>query len=119
MIPGLNLKRPHSINKRKFQEFVFVGNISDKSVADATRQLILSPNSGAISQAKVEDFFLIKEVHTDKNTARQLKELKIKPGVTIELVSKTSNGSVVVSVGDKLIGIGAEIARKIVATPAC
>ena len=119
MTRAINFKRRHFKSKEQFKEFVFIGNISNKSVANTTEQLNLSPNSNFISQATLEDSLLITEVRTNRNITHQLKGLKIKPGVTIELISKTSNGSVVVSLGNKLVGIGAEIARKIVATPAC
>ncbi|MGD1919113.1 MAG: FeoA domain-containing protein [Pleurocapsa sp.] len=118
MIRTINLKHRHLSGRKQFKKLVFIGNISDKSVVRATKQLNLSPNSDFISQATVENSLLITEVHTDENIANQLKELKIKPGVTLELVSKTNNGSVVVSLGNKLVGIGAEIARKIVAVSA-
>ena len=113
-----DLKPPHFKSKKQFQEFVFIGNISDKSVASTTEQLNLSPNSGFISQATVEDSLLITQIYTPKNINHQLKSLNVKPGAIVKLVSKTNNGSVIISLGNKLIGIGAEIARTIVATSA-
>lgn len=119
MIRTTHLKRQHFQCKRQFKEFIFIGKTSDNSVASATKQLNLYPNSVLVSQATVEDSLLITEVCTNKNVAHQLKNLEIKPGVGIELVSKTNSGSVVVSFHNKLVGIGAEIARQIVATPVC
>ena len=114
----INLEHKQPKHKQKFEEFIFIGNLSNKSVANATKQLNLSPNSELISQACVEDSLLITKVHTAKNICHQLKDLRIEPGVIVKLVSKTNNGSVVVSLGNKLIGIGAEIAGKIVTIPA-
>ena len=118
MTDFLNLKH-HQVNKKQqFQELIFIGNSSTNSVSNVTKILNLSSNSQVISQATVEDSLLITEVHVAKDISHQLKNFNIKPGVTIKLVSKTNNGSVVVSLGNKLIGVGAEIANKIVATTA-
>ena len=114
----LNLKHRQINKKQQFQELIFIGNSSNNSVSNVTKLLNLSADSQVINQATVEDFLLITEVHTAKDISHQLKNLKIKPGVTVKLVSKTNNGSVIISLGNKLIGVGAEIASKIVATTA-
>lgn len=118
MTRAIDLEHKQPKQKQQFKEFIFIGNISNKSVSNITKQLNLSPDSEAISQATVEDSLLITQVHTTKNISHQLKDLNIKPGAIIKLVSKTNNGSVVISLGNKLIGIGAEIAQRIVAIPA-
>ena len=114
----LNLKHRRINKKQQFQELIFIGNTSNNSVTFDTKPLNLSPNSRTIDRATVEDSLLITEVYAAKDISHQLKNLKIKPGAKVKLVSKTSNGSVVISLGNKLIGVGAEIANKIVATTA-
>lgn len=114
----LNLKHHHLNKKQQFQEFVFIGNTTKNYVSNVTKQLNLSPDNQTIDRATVEDSLTIAQVNTAKNIRHQLKALKIEPGVTVKLVSKTNNGSVVISLGNKLIGVGAEIASKIVATAA-
>ncbi len=109
---------PQIETKQQFKEFIFIGNCADKSVADVTKQLNLSPNNGLISQAEVGDCLVIQQMQTNKNLIHQLENLNIKPGTRVQLVSKTSNNSVIVSLGNKLVGIGAEIASQIVVTSA-
>ena len=118
MNKSLNLKQQHLNKNQRFQEFVFIGNTAENYVSNVTKQLNLSPDSQTIDRASLEDSLLITEVGTGKNIRHQLKALEIEPGVTVKLVSKTSNGSVVIGLGNKLIGVGAEIASKIVATAA-
>ena len=118
MVHNLDTKNTTTSSPKHFQEFIFVGNCSSKSVTYVTEQLHLPPNSKTVSQAAIEENLLITQMHTVNNITRQLKNLDLKPGAMVKLVSKTNNGSVVVSLGDKLIGMGAEVAHKIVATSA-
>lgn len=117
MTRAINLKHQQSKKKKQFKEFVFIGNTFDNSVSNTTEQLNLSPNSELVSHASVEDSLLITQIDTAENISHQLKDLDIKPGAVVKLVSKTSTGSVILGLGNRLIGIGAEIARQIVATP--
>ena len=103
--------------KKQFQEFIFIGNNLNKSLAQTTEQLNLAPNSELISNATVQDSLLITQVYTSKMMSHQLEKLNIRPGVIVKLISKTAQGSVIVSLGNKLIGMGADIAHQIVATP--
>ncbi|MEM8829296.1 MAG: FeoA family protein [Cyanobacteria bacterium P01_G01_bin.19] len=114
----ISFSPPQIKAKRQFEEFVFIGDCTNESIADLTKQLNLSPNNRLVSQAEVEDCLTIQQIQTNKNIAHQLEGLSIKPGTRVELGSKSRNGSVIVSLGNKLIGIGAEIASQIVATSA-
>lgn len=118
MISPFNLKQRRLNKGKQFQEFVFIGKTADKLRKNLPQQLQLSPNNTLISEAAVEDSLLITQVRTSTNINHQLKNLNIKPGTIVKLVSKTNNGSVIISLGSKLIGIGAEIAREIIAIPA-
>ena len=114
----LNLKHGQINKKQQFQELTFIGNTAENSVTFDTKLLNLSPDSRTLDRAAVEESLLIAEVHAARDISHQLKNFKIEPGATVKLVSKTNNGSVVISLGNKLIGIGAEIASKIVTTTA-
>ena len=117
MTQSIDLKNQKSSLNQQFQEFIFIGNTEDQSVSNLTEKLSLAPDRNLVSQANLEDSLTIVEVLTNKNLSHQLKNLNIKPGAIVKLISKTSNGSVVLSLGNKLIGVGAEIARQIVITP--
>ena len=114
MTHAINRQSQRSPRSQKFSKFVFVGNCSDGDT-NPTSQLHLYPNSNLISQANVEDSLQITQIHTSKNIVRRLKNLQIELGTIVKLIGKTRNGSVIVSRDSQLIGINAEIARKIVA----
>ena len=115
MTRAINLRSQPELKLRQFQEFVFIGKPAHNSVLDAIKQLHSFANSNALTQAEVATSLLISQIYTSKDITHQLKDLHIEIGATVKLVNKTSNGSVVVSLNNKLIGIGAEIAHKIVA----
>lgn len=115
MTRAINLRSQQSRKLKQFQEFVFIGKPTHNSVTNLTKQLPDSLNSNALTQAEIDTSWLITQMYTSKDITRQLKELHVEIGATVELVNKTSNGSVVISLDRKLIGIGAEIAHKIVA----
>ncbi|MBE9042803.1 ferrous iron transport protein A [Pleurocapsales cyanobacterium LEGE 10410] len=110
-LPG----RSFQANKQ-FQKFIFIGNTAIKSSSLPTRQLQLTPNSNFLDQIDVGSSLLIIEIHTPRNIINQLRNLDFKPGNTVQLVSKTANGSVVISSKQGLLGMGAEIAQRIIVT---
>jgi hypothetical protein len=118
MISSFSFKQRRLNKGKQFQEFVFIGKTSDKLKKKSTQQLQLSRDNSFISEATVEDSLVITQIRTSTNINDQLKNLNIKPGAIVKLVSKTNNGSVIMSLGNQLIGISAEIAREIVTTPA-
>lgn len=101
---------------QQFQEFVFVSDLSLKLVPKLTTQLQLDPDSGFLNKAKIGDFMTIKQIHVSRNARRQLRNLEFKPEQKVRLVSKTDNGSVIVNLNNTLLGIGKEIAQRIVVT---
>ena len=114
MISGIKFKLKRSPQSRKFQEFIFIGDSADRSVSNEIEQLHNTTNN-TIARASIEDSLKITEIKTNKEIAHQLKNFQIKIGAIVKLINKSENGSVVVSHDDRLIGIGAEIARQIAA----
>lgn len=105
-----------SRNARRFQEFVFVGDSGMKLVSESTRQLRINPNSSFLAQAAIGDSVTVEKICAPRSIISQLKSLEFEPGRKVQLVSKTSHASVIVSLDHTLIGIGTEIAQKIVVT---
>ena len=109
----LNFK-PQPIQKlKRFQEFVFVSDSAMERGA-SVEQLQLDPNSSWLGQVEVGNFINIKQIYTSQNIIRQLREFDFQPNRQVQLVSKSDTGSVVVDFDNKLIGVGAEIARRII-----
>ncbi len=108
-----------SLNARKskeFQQFTFIGDISSKSTLESVKQLDPNLDCHFLHQVPTENSWLITKLYTSGKVTRQLRNLQLKPGQVVQLVSKTNNGSVILSFDDKLIGIGSEIAQKIIVT---
>ena len=114
MTPTRNLKSSQFLSIKQFEEFVFIGNTTNNSVSNSIKQLHNAPNN-AISQAEIDDTLKITQIATSKEIARQLQDFQIKIGAIVKLINKTHNGSTVVSLDNKLVGIGAEIAEGILA----
>jgi Fe2+ transport system protein FeoA len=118
MTQTVNLKFSKLPKLREFQEFIFIGNSSAQVQTDSLKQLHDPPNTQCLNANSTGSFLLIAQIHTPKQITRQLSRLKLKRGKTVQLISKTKNGSVVITYNDKLIGIGATIAQKIIVTSA-
>ena len=116
MTHAIDLKQKKSKGIKQFQEFIFIGTSSSKSSLDSVEHLQLPPNSNLLSQTPKVNSLTIAQLHTAKTVTRQLENLQLKPGKEVQLVSRTNSGSVVVSLDEKLIGIGAKIAQKIIVT---
>ncbi|MBW4532869.1 MAG: ferrous iron transport protein A [Pleurocapsa minor HA4230-MV1] len=101
---------------KRFQEFVFVSDSALKLAPDLSNQLQLDPDSSFLDRVKIGDFITIKQIHAPQNIIHQLRNLKFKPDQKVQLVSKTNTGSVVVNLNNTLIGIGKEIAQRVVVT---
>lgn len=101
---------------KHFQKFVFINDSALKYGSKSIEQLHLSPNSNFLSQTKVGSWLTINQIHVPQSIIRQLESLQFQPGERIQLVSKTTKASVMVELKGKLIGIGSEIAQKIVVT---
>ena len=99
-----------------FKEFTFIGNTALETPENSSEQLSLHPNSNYLINTDPGKSFFVTQVYGAKNIVRQLRSLNFKPGEKVELISKTANGSVVVSLNNQLIGMGTEVAQNIVVT---
>ena len=116
MTHSVEFKRQVSQHFKRFQQFVFVGDSGMKLVSKSTRQLKITSNSGLLAQAAIGDCITVEKIYAPQSIICQLKSLEFEPEKRVQLVSKTSNGSVIVSLNNTLIGIGTEIAQRIVVT---
>ena len=113
MLRAVNLASQQSEKLKQFQKFVFIGDSANNSA----QQSPLATNKNLLTQDE-EAYLLITQIHTSNDITHQLKNLQIKTGAIVKLISKTKNGSVVVSINNQLIGIGAQIANHIAVVPA-
>ena len=116
MTPTIETKQQQLSGIRHFQEFVFINDSALKYVPKSIEQLHLTPNSNFLSQTEVGSWLTINQLYVPQSIIRQLESLQFQPGERIHLVSKTTKASVMIELRGKLIGIGSDIAQKIVVT---
>ena len=109
-------KQQQKSNYRRFKKFVFVGNNSVDYSFDTTRQLHQNPNNSFLDRTQIGSTIAIEGIYASKNITRQLNNLGLISGKIVKVISKTSNGSVVIELMNSSIGIGTEIAQQIVVT---
>ena len=104
-----------SSNQRQLERFVFVGSkaqngqiLSDSDLSLGDRDCLFLCNT------EIGDCVAIAKIKTDRNTQKYLYQLGLKPGVKIEVVSKTTTDSIVIAVKDWYIGLGSTITQKVI-----
>lgn len=113
MTPAIKFKQRLTKKPKRFQEFVFVSDSAMKrSINSAALQL--AHDRTYLERADIGEVVSIEQIHTPRNIARQLKNLGLKAGKQVRLLSRTDNGSVIVETHNTSLGISKEIARKIV-----
>ena len=101
---------------KRFKKFVFVSSNAVDSASNLTEQLHLNSNNSFLSQAQTGSSIVIEKIYASPSILRQLNNLGLKSGKISQVISKTSNGSVVLDLKNSSIGIGTEIAQQIVVT---
>ena len=101
---------------KRFKGFVFVSDSAIELKAKPIPQLQLTSNSSWLTEVEIGNFINVEQIYAPRNIIRQLRNLKFKPKQQGQLVSRSETGSVVVNFNNRPIGIGAEIAQRIVVT---
>ena len=112
----ISTSKPRLEKSKEFKEFIFIGTTAIEAPKDCSFHLNLPSNSNYLSNTDLGESFFVTQISGAKNIVRQLRNLNFKPGQKFELVSKTANGSVIVSLNNRLIGMGTEVAQNIVVT---
>ncbi|MBE9048170.1 ferrous iron transport protein A [Pleurocapsales cyanobacterium LEGE 10410] len=69
-----------------------------------------------LSSTQVGDCLVITQILSGKNMVRQLSKNGLILGVEVRVISKTASGSIIVSLGDRQVGLGAGMANKVMVT---
>jgi Fe2+ transport system protein FeoA len=116
MTQTVSFKHQVSQKLKRFQEFVFVSDSAIEFAPELEHQLQLTPNSSFLDRASIGDIITIQQIHAPQSITRQLRSFKFQPDQRVQLVSKTITGSVIVNLNNTFIGIGKEIAQRVVVT---
>ena len=113
---------PNNRQKRHLRhrgwQFTFCGGTSEihknkgertQSAAKLAQDELLFP----LSSTQVGDRLVISQILSGKNMMRQLREQGLTLGSEVRVISKTTRGSIVVSLGDRQVGLGAGMANKV------
>jgi len=114
MIQSIGSKQPVTPKPKRYKEFVFISDSTLKFPAGDNRQLQINLNNYFLDRAEIGDIFTIEDIYAPRNIINQLRDLRFKTNSIAELVSRTDNGSVIVKLNQTLIGLGQEIAQRIV-----
>lgn len=105
--------------KPKWSGFDF---LEDKSVSleanESGTEIQLPPNAAKsfpMAMASVGERLLIVKLKGSEGTVRRLIGMGLVPGCQVQIIS-TTNGSVIVGIGDNRVGLGAGMAQKIMCT---
>ena len=113
---------PNNRQKRHLRhrgwQFTFCGGTSETKedkgnrtqlAAKLAQDELLLPLSSTQVGARV----IITQILSGKNMIRQLREQGLTLGSEVLVISKTTRGSIVVSLGDRQVGLGAGMANKV------
>lgn len=99
-------------------QFTFCGGTSETQedkgeqtqlAAKLTQDELLFP----LSSTQVGDRLVIDQILSGKGMMRQLSKHGLTLGVEVRVISKTASGSIIVSIGDRQVGLGAGMANKV------
>ena len=101
---------------QQFKEFVFVSDsaLRQSSKKEQKPKLQLASNNNYLNRAVIGDYVTVEQIYTSREVTRKLRDYKFEPEQRVQLLSRNDTGSVVVKIDDTLIGIGTEIASRIV-----
>lgn len=105
-----------SPKRNQFRKFDYVGNSAVKHSLNPIEQQHLNSNNHLLSHMNIGDFLNIEQICVSGEISRQLARLQFKTGETIRLIDKTKHDSVLVELGDRLVGFNSEITRQIIVT---
>ncbi len=114
MIKSLSSEQLVSHLPKRYKEFTFISDSLLKLTPRASQQLLINPHSYFLDRAEIGHFLTIEQICTPENVISQLDNLQFRTNIIAELVSKTDKGSVIVKLNQTLIGLGREIAQRIV-----
>ena len=103
-----------AISRKRFQKFVFVGGQRERQSLHREVQGDFSANDRLLCDTQVNDYLAIAQIKTDRSTQKYLRQLGLKPGVIIEVISKTAAESIIVRINTQHIGLGIAIAQNVV-----
>lgn len=98
--------------KKQFRQLIFVEESTDRDLAPVASQSF-SQNNASLNTVLVGNRVIVEQIYTSKKVCHQLRDLGLRLGTSVRVVSQTPRGSVIVNVDGRHIGLGAKITQRI------
>lgn len=99
--------------KQQFRQLVFVGESAE---GDRVASRGFLGNYASLDTVPRGNGVVVEQIYTSKKVCHQLRDLGLRLGTTVRVVSQTPKGSAIVKVNGRHIGLGAEVAQRITVT---
>ena len=105
--------------------FTFIGGTSEKPEDDLNRDKLartVDPNQlmgeqlFPLSTTQIGDRVLITQILSGQNLEHRLSQMGLTLGLEVQVISKTTSGSVIICIQDEQIGLGAGMANQVMVT---
>ncbi len=109
-ISSNHLKKSNSIDRATNWKFTFVGGSGTQELRTREKTVQCFP----LNQSEVGERSIVTQIQLLSDCQFLRQNPILKPGTSVEIISKTANGSVIVRVRDRYLGLGAAIASKVI-----
>lgn len=105
--------------------FTFIGGTTEKPKEEVNRDelarlvsqnQVISQELFPLSTTQIGDRVVLTQIFSGKNMEHQLNKMGLTLGSEVHVVSKTIRGSVIISIEDEQIGLGAGMAERVMVT---
>ena len=105
--------------------FTFIGGTPEKPEDEVNRDKLARPLAQnklmseqlfPLSTTQIGDRIVIAQILSGKNMERRLSQMGLTLGSEVQVISKTTSGSVIICIQDEQIGLGAGMANRVMVT---
>ena len=106
--------------------FTFIGGTPEKLVGEERNQVKSPPESPQnklmrkqlfpLSSTQIGDRVVLAQILSGQNMEHQLRQMGLTLGSEVQVISKTTSGSVIICIQDEQVGLGAGMANQVMVT---
>ncbi len=105
--------------------FTFIGGTLEKPEDEVNRDKLARPVAQnqlmdeqlfPLSTTQIGDRVVIAQILSGRNMKHQLKQMGLTLGSEVQVISKTTSGSVIICIQDEQVGLGAGMADRVMVT---
>ena len=120
-------RRTKQTRRRQRWGFTFIGGTPEKpgeqrnkvkSFPESIQNKLMRKQVFPLSTTQVGDRVVITQILSGQNMAHRLSQMGLTKGSEVQVISKTTSGSVIICIQDEQIGLGAGMANQVMVTMA-